>query len=182
MMSQVFAKPEVVNNAGAEIARRAKLATSCRISVVVGPAHRGAFLATAVALNLMSLSGEPLALYTLRGRDGKPPFTLEPECVQLVRKRNVLVVDDVLTTGNSARETVATVRKAGGTVIGVATVVNRSKMTAEALGVPHLITLEDFPLRHWGPEICQLCRKATPFTEFGEETLTARLPAGHHPV
>lgn len=57
-----------------------------------------------------------------------------------VAGRRVLVVEDTSTTGSSALEAVRAVRDAGGTVVGVAVVVDRStgaKEAVEAEGLPY---------------------------------------------
>ena len=48
----------------------------------------------------------------------------------------VLMVEDVVTTGLSSREAIAAIRAAGGTVIGAASLVDRSNGTVD-LGVPY---------------------------------------------
>src|SRR6476646_10174219 len=48
----------------------------------------------------------------------------------------VLVVEDVMTTGGSTRETIQVARAAGGQVVGAATIVNRGKQVD--LGVPYV--------------------------------------------
>ena len=57
-----------------------------------------------------------------------------------VAGNRVLVVEDTSTTGGSALTAVKSVREAGGTVVGVATVVDRATGAAaaiEAEGVPY---------------------------------------------
>lgn len=57
-----------------------------------------------------------------------------------VSGRRVLVVEDTSTTGGSALTAVKSVREAGGIVVGVATVVDRSTGAAEAIeaeGIPY---------------------------------------------
>lgn len=57
-----------------------------------------------------------------------------------VSGKNILVVEDTSTTGGSALTAVHAVRDAGGTVIGVATVVDRATGAAETIeaeGVPY---------------------------------------------
>jgi orotate phosphoribosyltransferase len=66
-----------------------------------------------------------------------------------------LVVEDVITTGGSTREVVACVRAAGGTVVGVGSLIDRSAGGAafdvrrEALATVTATT--------WKPEACPLC-------------------------
>ncbi len=61
--------------------------------------------------------------------------------VEAVQDRNVLVLEDVITSGGSVVGTIEAVRAAGGNVLGVACIVNRRlSTTAESLGVPVLTT------------------------------------------
>ena len=70
-----------------------------------------------------------------------------------VEGRPVLVVEDTSTTGSSALTAVEAVREAGGTVVAVATIVDRgtgaAERIAEAAGVPYLCayTKDDLGLK-----------------------------------
>lgn len=71
-----------------------------------------------------------------------------------------LVVEDVITTGGSTREVVECVEKAGGVVVGVGALIDRSGGTARfpvkqaALATVRATT--------WKPEDCPLCKAGTP--------------------
>jgi orotate phosphoribosyltransferase len=80
----------------------------------------------------------------------------------LVAGRRVLVVEDILTTGGSARTVVQAVEKAGGTVVGVAALCNRGGVTADLLGSPQLYSLASVPLESWSAEECPLCASGVP--------------------
>ena len=70
----------------------------------------------------------------------------------------VLIVEDVLTTGGSTRETMQVARAAGGQVIGAAAIVNRSGGAAGGarFDVPFAALLEvDLPA--YEPQACPLC-------------------------
>ena len=77
----------------------------------------------------------------------------------------VLVVEDVITTGGSTRETVEAMRAAGAQVVGAASIIDRSGGRAE-VGVPRaaLATL-DVPA--FLPAVCPLCAKGLPFMKPG---------------
>jgi orotate phosphoribosyltransferase len=77
-------------------------------------------------------------------------FTIAP-------RERVLVVEDVVTTGGSAREVVDAVRAAGGVPAGVGTLIDRGDPARPPdLGVPlrALVTLD---VSSWAPEECPLC-------------------------
>jgi len=71
----------------------------------------------------------------------------------------VLVVEDVVTTGGSTRETIDAVARAGGHVIGAGSIVDRSGGAVD-VGAPRaaLLTL-DVPA--YDPENCPLCRQGS---------------------
>jgi len=70
----------------------------------------------------------------------------------------VIVVEDVLTTGKSAREALAVVRRHGAVPVAVASIVNRSGRAEpfEAEGLPYAC-LAEFDVQSWEPEACPLC-------------------------
>jgi orotate phosphoribosyltransferase len=68
----------------------------------------------------------------------------------------ILVVEDVITTGGSTRECIATLTAAGANVIGAASVVDRSNGTAD-VGVPR-ISLVSIDVPSYKPEDCPMCK------------------------
>ena len=77
----------------------------------------------------------------------------------------ILVVEDVVTTGLSTRETMQVARTAGGVVAGAASLVDRSGGTAD-LGVPFasLLTID---LPTWAEAECPLCAEDVPIVKPG---------------
>jgi orotate phosphoribosyltransferase len=71
----------------------------------------------------------------------------------------VVVIEDVLTTGRSTRETMQVASAAGGTVVGVGSIVDRSSGEAN-LGVP-FVSLFDMALPTFEPGDCPLCRQGS---------------------
>jgi orotate phosphoribosyltransferase len=77
----------------------------------------------------------------------------------------VLVVEDVLTTGLSTRETIDAARQAGATVVGACAIVDRSA-GKHGLDVPFAALLPmDLPT--YQPEQCPLCAAGSPVTKPG---------------
>ena len=76
----------------------------------------------------------------------------------------VLVVEDVVTTGGSTRETMQVARAAGGQVVGTASIVNRGH--GVDLGVPH-VSLIDIDLATYEPDRCPLCAQGLPVAKPG---------------
>ena len=74
--------------------------------------------------------------------------------------QKVLLVEDVITTGGSVREVLELVRQAGGDVVGVGSIVDRTGGRID-FGVPFrpVIPLE---VESWEPEECPLCKAGAP--------------------
>jgi orotate phosphoribosyltransferase len=72
----------------------------------------------------------------------------------------ILVVEDVVTTGGSTRETVAALQASGAEVIGAASIIDRSGGQA-AVGVPR-IALATLDVAAVDPALCELCKQGTP--------------------
>jgi len=77
----------------------------------------------------------------------------------------VLVVEDVLTTGASTRETIQVASACGGQVVGVTSIVDRSGGTAR-FDVPFR-PLVEFTLPTYEPDLCPLCAKGIPLMKPG---------------
>ncbi|MFZ5592574.1 MAG: orotate phosphoribosyltransferase [Bacillota bacterium] len=77
----------------------------------------------------------------------------------------VLVVEDVVTTGGSVREVMQVVREAGGQVVGVGTLVDRSGGRVD-FGVP-LWSLVQMEVQTFAPDECPLCRQGLPLVKPG---------------
>ncbi len=128
------------------------------VDVVVGPAL-GAVVwsfTVAEALGVRSLFTERKdgAMCLRRG------FALE-------RGERVLIVEDALTTGGSARETLAVVQDHGARVVGVGSLVDRSGGNPFAAdGVP-LLALCQVRAELWKPDACPLCARGTPAVKPG---------------
>jgi orotate phosphoribosyltransferase len=83
----------------------------------------------------------------------------------------VLVVEDVLTTGGSTRETMQVAIAAGGHVVGAASVVDRSG-GAVRFDLPFEALL-DVELPTYPPDACPLCAKGLPVLKPGSRPVTA---------
>jgi orotate phosphoribosyltransferase len=102
-------------------------------------------------------------------------FTERQEGVMTLRRgfslaagEPTLVVEDVITTGGSTRETMAAVEQAGGKVVGVGALIDRSGGTVD-LGVPKtaLVTLS---VQNYNPNDCPLCKSGLPAVKPGSRT------------
>jgi orotate phosphoribosyltransferase len=150
------AEAETLGRALAERVRR------LRPSVVLSPAIGGLIIGHEVgrALGVRAIFAERQdgALMLRRG-------------FMLSETDRVLVVEDVLTTGGSTRETMQVAKAAGAHVVGVASIVDRSGGTA-SFGVPYEALL-DFALPTYQPEACPLCEKGLPVVKPGSRPVVA---------
>jgi len=154
----VLQQPDTATKLCAELAHHFR---DQGIEVVIAPALGGVFVSheTARALGVRALFAERVngELILRRG------FTLKPG-------ERVLVVEDVITTGKSTKETIEVVRRAGGVVVAAAALVDRSGGRA-MLGVPYrsLVTL-DVPT--YEPEACPLCKAGSTPVKPGSRSVT----------
>ena len=68
-----------------------------------------------------------------------------------------LVVEDVVTTGGSTRETVTALQAIGAQVVGAASIIDRSSGKAD-VGVPR-IALATLDVASVDPSVCELCKR-----------------------
>lgn len=86
----------------------------------------------------------------------------------LAAGERVLVVEDVVTTGGSTRETIEVARAAGGQVVGAAAIIDRSG-GRQALDVPFQ-ALATLALPTYDPGSCPLCAAGVPVVKPGSRT------------
>lgn len=137
--------------------------------VVLGPAMGAAIFSPWVALHLEQCLRIPV-FSAFAEKDKGGGFVLNRGYRKLIADKDVITLDDVLTTGKSAKAVVDLIRAVGGNVLGVASIVNRSvsKVNAETFGVPFLATLLDLDLNNWTEDECPLCKDGVPVnTEVG---------------
>lgn len=149
----VLQYPAEAEALGADIADRAR---DLNVQVVLSPAMGGIVIGQEVgrALGVRAIFAERQdgRLMLRRG------FTLEPG-------DRVLVVEDVVTTGGSTRETIDVARAAGAVVVGAASIIDRSGGT-QNLDVPY-IALATVALPTYQPEACPLCAEGKPIVKPG---------------
>lgn len=134
---------------------------SAGVEVVAGPTVGGVILTQWVAHHSPSTADgrQPAAIYA-EEVDGKRVF--RRGYADFIPGKRVLVVEDILTTGGSARKVVEAVRDAGGEVVGLGALCNRGNVSAEMIGTPEVYTLLSLPLSSWDAADCPLCRAGVP--------------------
>lgn len=129
-----------------------------RIGVVVAPAVGAVPLGFAVAF---AAGARSVFVERVEGRlELRRGFVLEPG-------ERALVVEDVITTGGSAREVFEVVRRVGADALGVAAMVDRSEAP---LDIP-VRALVRVAARSWDPVDCPLCLRGVPFDAPGSRHL-----------
>ncbi len=79
-----------------------------------------------------------------------------------------LIVEDVITTGGSTRDTMEAVRKAGADIVGAASIIDRSGGSAD-VGVP-LTSLASLTVLSVEPSVCDACKLGEPIVKPGSRT------------
>jgi len=80
-----------------------------------------------------------------------------------IRGKNVLIVDDVLTTGKSLNETIEAVKEKNAKIIGIVVLIDRSVNIMPF----EYVSLYKKEVQNFKPEECPLCKEKIPFTKPG---------------
>ena len=114
-----------------------------------------------------ALAGDARFVFAERAGDEmvfRRGFAIEPH-------ERVLVVEDVITTGGSAKEVVDLVAWAGGVVVGVGALIDRGDpVRPPDLGAP-LRALVKLEVSSWDPSECPLCESGEPIEDPGSRRL-----------
>lgn len=139
------------------------------IDVVVAPAVGGTILTQWTAYFLSKLKKkEVLSAYTEKDK-GTTASAAESDQLfrrgydKYIKGKNVLVLEDLTTTGLSVKKTVQAVKNAGGKVVAVCVMVNRDpkNVNSNFIGAP-FSSLDVFPAQSFAENECPLCKKNVP--------------------
>lgn len=149
----VLQYPELAETLGRELAERTR---HLQPTVVLSPALGGIVIGHEVA--------RALGVRGLFAERQEGALTLRRGFV-LTSADRVLVVEDVLTTGGSTRETAAVAQNAGAQVVGAAAIVDRGKDPAR-LNLP-LQALVQLDVPTYDPAECPWCAEGKPVVKPG---------------
>ncbi|MCX7956814.1 MAG: orotate phosphoribosyltransferase [Endomicrobia bacterium] len=137
------------------------------INVVVSPALGGIVIGQELARVVRTLTGQKVrSIFT--ERDDKGIMTLR-RGFSLSNSDNVLIVEDVITTGKSTREVIDVVKSRGAKVLAVSSILNRTDKNLE-FGFPYFF-LTKILVNNFLPENCPLCKENLPFIKPGSRKL-----------
>lgn len=112
----------------AEFYAKAILASGMEFDMVFGPAYKGIPLAATVAVELARQGRNvPFAYNRKEAKDHGEGGTLVGAPLQ----GRVLIIDDVMSAGTAARESIALITNAGATAYGIAIALDRQEMATE---------------------------------------------------
>jgi len=123
----------------------------CKIDKVISPAIGGIVVGTE--------TGRQLGVTTVFAERKEGKMTLR-RGFEITRGEQVLVVEDVITTGGSVAEVIEIVREHGGEIAGVGTVVDRSNGNVRL--VDNQFSILSLEVRSYQPDECPLCKQGIP--------------------
>jgi len=136
-----------------------------KIDVVIGPVIGGVVLSQWVThhLNSRRSSGEVLSLYAEKEGDGKDKtFVIKRGYDSYIPGNKVLVVEDLLTTGDSACKVIECVKALGGNVVGLSVLGNRGGVKPQNVSNVPIQALINVTMQSWAEEDCPLCKAKKP--------------------
>jgi len=124
-----------------------------KIDWVIGPTTGGIIIAFEVARQMRKLAG------FAEVREGKRVVGRGFN----IKDKNLLIVDDVMTTGKSVKETIDAINEKGGAIVGIAVLIDRCSIE---LPFEYFATYRKV-VENFEPEECPLCKKNVALTKPG---------------
>ena len=158
----------------AEFYARRILASGIAFDMLFGPAYKGIPLVAAVAVELARLGRNvPFAYNRKEAKDHGEGGTL----VGAPLKGRVLIVDDVMSAGTAARESIAIIRAAGATPHAVAIALDRQEKATEN-GADVDYSAVQYVREQLGLQVCAIARLSD-LLQYLESAGGAELGAHH---
>ncbi len=166
-LDRLFLRPSALQPFAVELAQ--KLSTY-NAAVVCGPLVGGAFLAQMVATELkVEFCYTGRLVLPQAGAPSLVQYHLPAGLREVVKDRDVLVVDDVISAGSAVRGTMAELQANGARTVAVGTLLVLGSLA------PSFFADQNIPLESmaalssglWAPEECPLCAAGVPLEELG---------------
>jgi orotate phosphoribosyltransferase len=127
-------------------------------NMITGPATAGAVLAAALAImqNRAFIYPEK----EMYGNDFNMKFKRGYD--KIMRGKNILLIEDIITTGGSVQKTIDSIEENGGNLIGVLAIWNRSGWKPAHYKIKSLI---NDPVQSWAEDECPLCKREILLTD-----------------
>lgn len=138
------------------------------VEVVIAPSIGGVILSQWVAHHLTDITDrEVLGVYSEKDGDS---FVIKRGYDKIIQGKKILVVEDILTTGGSARKVIEATRALGGDVVGLGVLCNRGGVTLQDVAnPPKFVSLINVKLDTWDEAECPMCSKGVPInTDVGK--------------
>ena len=153
--AQVLQYPKQAAAIGAELARRFR---TSKPTVVVGPAAGGIIVSFEAARTLGAR-----AIYSERV-DAEMQLR---RGFAVTKKDRVLIVEDAITTGESARKVATLMESFGAKVVGIGAIVDRSSGKTKLFPGRRFVRLFALAFETFSPHECPLCSEQIPVTRPG---------------
>ncbi len=152
-------------------------AGSFAIDTVAAPALGDIILSQWTAYHLAKIKQQEIfGIYTEKTSDKQQIFTRGYDA--FVKGKNVLIIEDLTTTGGSVKKVVDSVRRAGGKVVAVGVMINRNpELVDGTLFDAPFFALGEMKATAYKESDCPLCQRHVPINTsvgHGKQFLAAR--------
>jgi orotate phosphoribosyltransferase len=154
---RIFERPELHSNLITELLAKFQ---SRKIECVLGPALGGVIMAAE--------AGRQLKVRAVYAEKENGKLVLR-RGFKLYKGEKVLIVDDIITTGGSIKESIEIAKSAGVEIVGIGALADRSGSAVD-FGIEH-IALLNLKLPIFPPEDCPLCLQKEPLVKPGSRNL-----------
>ena len=135
------------------------------IDTVAGTALGAITLSDRVATHLTRLDGRIIPGIFAEKDPVTGKLEFKRTFAEAIKRKRVLIIEDVLNTGGSAKDMVDAILKTGGIPIAISALVNRGGVKPEDIGGVPIKSLLDVNMERWSPQDCRLCKDGIPLNQ-----------------
>ena len=129
-------------------------------NIITGPATAGAVLAAALAITQNKAFIYPEK--KIYDENGNFDMKFYRGYDKVMKRKRILLIEDIITTGNSVQKTIDSIEHNGGRLVGVIAIWNRSGWEPSNYKIESLI---NDPVDSWEPDECPLCKEGVLLTD-----------------